>query len=417
MQVPVDDYLAEVLAACRQDAGELNSSIPELARADPDQLAVAVCVGGGRVYAAGDAGARFSIQSLSKPFVYALALRDHGVGFVESKVDVEPSGDPFNEISVEEESGRPRNPMINIGALTVHALVGEERLDAAQRFERVRAGLSAFAGRELEVDEAVFTSELDHAHRNLALAHLVRSREIFTLDPHEVVEGYSRQCSLVVDTRDLAVMGMTLASAGRNPLTGEQVVSEQICRQVLSVMTTCGMYNAAGDWMTDVGIPAKSGVSGGVLGALPGQAGIGAFSPRLDAHGNSTRAVAVCERLSADLGLHLMSPPADGDTVSAAGVVDADGGEQYRAVVQGALHFTSAERMLAELSTVVPGSTPVTLDVSRVATMNDVGRRMLGEAVRRLTADGHRVDLVDPHGLTAEVDTGDATQTRVLGSN
>ncbi|MDN5571143.1 MAG: glutaminase [Propionibacteriaceae bacterium] len=415
METPVADYLEQVLDACATDDGEVASYIPELAAADPNRLAVAVCVGGGRVYAAGDAGVRFSIQSISKPFVYALALRDHGIAFMEERIGVEPSGDPFNEISLEEDSGRPRNPMINIGAIATHAWVGEEDISAGERFERVRAGLSAFAGRELVVDEAVHTSELDTAHRNLALAHLVRSRDIFTLDPHDVVDGYTRQCSLLVDVRDLAIMAMTLGSSGHNPVTGEQVVTEEICRQVLSVMATCGMYDAAGDWMTGVGIPAKSGVSGGILGALPGQAGIGAFSPRLDSFGNSTRGVRVCERLSHDMGLHLLAqPPMAVDAVRTAGVIDHDGGEWYRAVLQGGLHFASGERMLAQLADVEPGDMPVSLDVSRVASMNDVGRRMLGEVVRRLMAEGHRVVLVDPRGVTADLDTGDDAEPEVV---
>lgn len=182
METPVADYLEQVLDACATDDGEVASYIPELAAADPNRLAVAVCVGGGRVYAAGDAGVRFSIQSISKPFVYALALRDHGIAFMEERIGVEPSGDPFNEISLErtpdapqpdDQHRRHRDPRVG----------GEEDISAGERFERVRAGLSAFAGRELVVDEAVHTSELDTAHRNLALAHLVRSRDIFTLDP------------------------------------------------------------------------------------------------------------------------------------------------------------------------------------------------------------------------------------------
>lgn len=202
--------------------------------------------------------------------------------------------------------------MINAGAITVHSLVAEAGSGPAERVRRVLDGLSAFAGRRLEMDEKVCASEMEHAHRNLAIAHMLRSHDILTEDAGAVVDGYTRQCSVLVTTRDLAMMAATLANHGVNPLSGDQVVPEGVVRQVLSVMFSCGMYDAAGDWTTQVGIPAKSGVAGGLIGALPGRLGIATFSPRLDSHGNSVRGVSLFERFSSDMGLHVMEVPPRG---------------------------------------------------------------------------------------------------------
>lgn len=400
MRTPVPDYLDDVLRECSAGGaeGEVASYIPELAEADPALFALALCTIDGTVYAAGDAEHRFTIQSISKPFAYALALADRGLETVAEHVGVEPSGDAFNEISLEA-SGRPRNAMINIGAITAHALVGDASTTGDDRIERVVRGLSAFAGRELEVDEQVCASELGTASRNMALAYMVHAQGKLEGEPHAAVEGYIRQCSLLVDVRDLAVMAMTLAAGGRNPVTGEQVVPAWVCRQVLSVMATCGMYDAAGDWMSTVGIPAKSGVAGGVLGALPGQVGIGAFSPPLDEFGNSVRAVRTCERLSSDMGLHLMQAPEVAAHVLY-GVVepDRDGDGVREVALQGPMHFAAAEVALRELEDVPEDGAALVLDLTRVTSTNDVGRRMLREGVRRLELDGHEVRVEDPDG-------------------
>ncbi|HET8868214.1 MAG TPA: glutaminase [Agrococcus sp.] len=401
MRSPVPDYLEQVRDTCIADGdeGELASYIPELAEADPDRFAVAICTIDGTVYGVGDAEHRFTIQSISKPFVYALALADRGLDEVLRHVGVEPSGEAFNEISLDRE-GRPRNPMINVGAITTHTLVGSREASAEESTARVLAGLSAFAGRELEVDRAVDASERGTSDRNMALAYLVRAKGGLEDEPRDAVDGYTRQCSLLVDVRDLAVMAMTLAAGGRNPVTGEQVVPAWVCRQVLSVMATCGMYDAAGDWMTTVGIPAKSGVAGGVLGALPGQVGIGAFSPRLDEFGNSVRGVRACERLSRDMGLHLMQAPEVASQVLY-GVIepDADGDQVREVQLQGTMHFAAAEVALRELERVPDDGAAVVVDLSRVSAANDVGRRMLREGVRRLRRDGHDVRVADPEGI------------------
>lgn len=396
MRTPVPDYLDEVLRRCSDNQdGELADFIPELSAVDPDKLAVALCMPDGTRYGAGDNDVAFTIQSISKPFVYALALKEHGHDEMERLVGVEPSGDSYNEISLEA-TGRPRNSMINVGAITTHALVAKGG-SVEERDEVIREGLSAFAGRELEVDKKIFEAELAGAHRNLAMAHMVRSYGVFTSEPHDVVRGYTRQCSYVVTVEDLAVMAMTLSSGGVNPLTGEQVVPREVARQVLSVMATCGMYDAAGDWMTDVGMPAKSGVGGGIIGCLPGFVGVATFSPKLGSAGNSVRGVRVFERLSSDTGMHMMvTPDTATQVLRHTDDIDLARGEAHRVQLQGPVHFGSAERMLRQMQEIPADTEVVVVDLSRVTSVNSIGRRMMLEGFRRLTSDGHEILLLDP---------------------
>lgn len=417
MRSPIPDYLTEVLDVCGGDGGgELAAYIPELAQADPNRFAMALATVDGAVYGVGDDDVRFSIQSISKPFAYALAIADHGLEAVLEKVGVEPSGDAFNELSLEIGTGRPFNPMINAGALTVHALLDDER---------VLRGFSAFAGRELEVDDEVFTSELETADRNRAIAFMLRSHGIVEEDAQEVVEGYTRQCSLLVDVKDLALMAATLANGGVQPVTGQRVVPHEVTRHVMAVMATCGMYDAAGDWFTSVGIPAKSGVAGGLIGALPGQVGLATFSPRLDKHGNSVRGVQVFERLSSDMGMHLMEvpPPARSLIRERTDLPGDQEGEGWVFELQGSVNFVGMERVLRTLADEPPSEGAVVLDLTRVHEVRDVGRRMLLEAVRRLVGDGHDVTLVDPDGMLeafpddhadGDVDAGDGVAVPVL---
>lgn len=413
MRSPIPDYLQEILVKCDAGGrGAVADYIPELSQVDLERRALALCTMDGRLYTAGDADTRFTIQSLSKPFVYALALRDHGLDAVLEKVAVEPSGDAFNEISVDEATGRPLNPMINIGAITTHALVGDPDLSNEERDARISDGLAEFAGRELDRDEPVYSSEIRHAYRNRALANLARSRGAFANDPLDVMRGYTRQCSYRVDARDLAVMATTLANEGVNPLTGEKVVSGWVCRHVLSVMATCGMYDGAGEWMSRVGMPAKSGVSGGILGTLPGQVGVGAFSPRLDHKGNSVEGVRFFEQLSRGMGLHLMElPPVGVDVLrtrrDAWIDVHYSGRRDDALGLQGPITFASAERVLRRFEEVDDGEQEIVLDFSNVTSVNHAGRRMLLEGMRRLVDTGHRVGVVDPHDFLPEPDLGD----------
>ncbi|MGO1660239.1 MAG: glutaminase A [Canibacter sp.] len=398
MKTPITDYLHEVLSSCT-DGGDVANYIPELAEVNPDQFGVALATDDGTVYTAGDALTEFSIQSAAKPFIYALAIEERGADRVEEHVNVEPSGDPFNSASVDEETGRPDNPMINIGAITTYALTGPYGATKDERFELVRQGLSKFAGRDLVVDENVYESEISTAYRNLSLAYLVRSTGHFLLSPQDVVDGYTRQCAIRVTARDLAIMGMTLGTGGINPVTGERVVSAETSRRVLAVMATCGMYNASGDWMTDVGIPAKSGVGGGIFGVLPSQVSVATFSPRLDSFGNSTRGVELFHRLSPEMGLHLMHfPPAAESAVRSFSTEHSDEGDRIILEIQGPLRFASSERVLRTFEEIEPGTSPIVLDLSRVGSIDAVALRMLLEGVRRLKRDGHTIDLIDPRG-------------------
>ncbi len=399
MRSPIPDYLHEVLDACAQDhSGAVADYIPELARVDPDLLGISLSTVDGAVYGIGDTDVPFTIQSISKPFVYALALADRGLEAVLDKVDVEPTGEAFNELSLEKGSERPLNPMINAGALTVHTLVGEPGATPAGRRARIMEGLSAFAGRPLACDDATYRSEATTAFRNYAIANMLRSHDTIVEDPESVVEDYTWQCSILVTTRDLALMAATLANGGVHPITEEEVVDATVVRQVLSVMATCGMYDSAGDWISTVGFPAKSAVSGGIIGSLPGQLGIAAFSPRLDAHGTSTRGVEVCRRLSRDMGLHMMDAPQPARaTIRRAHTVrDSEGVEATVYALHGSIQFAGAERLLRDLTTADLVTHQIVLDLGRVHSVNDVARRMLLEAIHRLQLDGHDVRVVDP---------------------
>lgn len=396
MRSPIPDYLAAVLEACEPDDGSVADYIPELAAADPDRLGICMATLDGAVYSAGDSNVEFTIQSMSKPFVYALAIADRGLEAVLEKVDVEPSGEAFNVISLEPETGRPENPMINAGAILTHSLVGGNGDE--ERFERILDLFSRCAGRQLSYDESVFTSEWSTSHRNLAMGHMLKAVGVMEEDPIEVVRGYVKQCSIKVTCRDLALMAATLAGGGVHPETGEQIFSREVIRQALSVMTTCGMYDAAGDWITTVGIPAKSGVGGGILGALPGQVGIAVFSPRLDEHGHSVRGVEVFERLSVDMGLHMMDVAPHHAAALRQHYVTKDGATTvYR--LQGVLRFSGTETVVRAVCDSDVETDSVRLDLTLVEEADKVSRRMLRETVRRLGIDGLQVEVVDPEGI------------------
>ncbi|WP_114853402.1 glutaminase [Brachybacterium sp. YJGR34] len=410
MRTPILDYLDEVLEDLRGDtAGSTAQYIPELAAADPDLFGAAVTSTTGATYAAGDAAVEFSIQSISKPFAYAAALLDRGPETVLGSVGVEPSGEAFDELSLEGDTHRPRNPMINAGAIATHGLlVGPDAAPEA-RVERVLDLFSRLAGRPLQVDETVCASELEEADRNLAIAHMLRTYGVLDGDPHAVVEGYTRQCSILVDVRDLSMMSATLATGGRQPLTGEQVMTPDVARQVMAVMAAAGMYDAAGDWLSRIGIPAKSGVAGGMVGVLPDQVGIGVFSPRLDAVGNSHRGGAVFARLSRDMGMHLFAagqgPP---DSVSAR-----TEGDRLVLSAQGIVQFTAAAELLDLMAGSARTST-VELDVSAVHSFTDVGRRMTLEGLRRLRLEERSVALRDPRAVLPDPDLGDGSSPELL---
>lgn len=293
------DALRDRMAS--EDGGAVDDSIPQLAAADPGLCGIALVLPDGTVRTSAQADVLFSVQSAVKPFLFALALLDTG-GAALDRIGIEPTGEAFDAIKLESGTGRPPNPMVNAGALLTAALV--DGGDVAGRNERILRGLSAFAGRPLEVDEDIARTEHLLGDRNHALAHLMRSEGTLRVSADDAVEVYARACAVLVDAEALAVMGATLACRGVNPVTGEQVVSPAISRDVVSVMATCGVYDGSGRWMRSVGVPAKSSVSGAIVLAAPGRLGAAVVSPPLDEHGTSVRGHLASDRLSHDLGLH-----------------------------------------------------------------------------------------------------------------
>ncbi len=283
--------------------GSVASYIPELAKVNPDWFSICVMSVEGQAFEVGDVQQLFTIQSISKVFVYGLALQEHGRDAVLSKVGVEPTGDAFNAIVLDEKSKRPYNPMVNAGAIATTSLIKgsgpSERLnDMLEMFRR-------YIGHDIFIDMSVFMSERTTGHRNRAMAHLMRHFGMIDERIDEALDLYFQQCSLMVNCRDLAVMAATLANNGVNPITQQRAIPACYIKDLLSVMYTCGMYNFAGEWAYKIGLPAKSGVCGGIIAVVPNQIGIGVFSPLLDIRGNSVRGVKVCEELSQQFGLHM----------------------------------------------------------------------------------------------------------------
>ena len=397
--------LLRFLTACHADfanenAGDVADYIPELGKADPDHFGIGLATLDGHVYEVGDSRIPFTIQSMSKPFVFALALDTLGAARVESAIGVEPSGDPFNSIRLNADN-HPFNPMVNAGAITCSGLIREAKGDAA--FEYIRAALGRFAGRELGVDEAVFGSESLTGDRNRAIGYLLRTNSVLKEDVGKVLEVYFRQCAILVTARDIAVMAATLANRGRNPVTGEQVMTPYAISRTLSVMTSSGMYDYAGEWIYRVGIPAKSGVGGGILAALPARLGLGSYSPKLDSHGNSVRGIKVCAALSAHYDLHMLNRSDDARNSIIADYnigkspsrrsrrpherhILATHHQDVRVIeLVGPLTFSNVDYISRQLAA-KPRPQFVIFDLRRVAAMTRAGVRLLAEEFRELAA-------------------------------
>ena len=279
---------------------------PQEAGVERDRFAICLATVDGTLYRAGDHAWPFPLHSISKVFAYALALADHRREDILARVGVEPSGDAFNSIVFDERHRRPHNPMVNAGALVTTDLV--RGTSAERKIERILGVLRTCAGdHHLEVDKRTFARELRGADRNRGTAYLMRADGMLKGDVEELLALYLRQCSVHVTCAQLAVMAATLANGCVNPLTGERALPRNRVRDLLSVMYTSGMYDAAGTWAYEVGVPAKSGVSGAILAVVPGKMGIGVYSPGLDAFGNSVRGVSVCKELTTRLGLHVFA--------------------------------------------------------------------------------------------------------------
>jgi len=300
LQALVDDVYAKFEPLAE---GHVATYIPELSKADPDAFGVCIVTADGQSFEAGDCDRMFTIQSISKPFTFGMALEELGCDKVMRHVGVEPSGDAFNSIELQNHSNRPFNPMVNSGAITVTALL--HAIHGERTFEHVLNRFSTIAGRQLTIDQDVYESERRTGHRNRAIAHLLLNFGIVHEAAEAALDVYFRQCSILVSCRDLAMMAATLANMGRHPITGESAYTIAYVKDILSIMFTCGMYDYSGQWAYRVGVPAKSGVAGGVISVVNRQLGIGTYSPRLDEYGNSRRGTEVCAEMASRLGLHV----------------------------------------------------------------------------------------------------------------
>jgi glutaminase len=408
MESPILTYLQDLhreIAQVRE--GVVATYIPELARADPNWFGLCVVTTAGNVYEAGDTQPPFTIQSISKPFVYGLALEDNSRSEVLAKVGVEPTGDAFNAISLEPGTGRPRNPMINAGAIAMAGMIAGKT--PAVRLARILESFSKCAGRELTIDETVYRSESETGHRNRAIGHMLRNFGILTGPPEPVTDLYFKQCSVAVTCRDLGIMAATLANQGVNPVTGKPALRGEYVESVLSVMASCGMYDYAGEWLYRIGMPAKSGVAGGVIAVLPGQLGIGVFSPPLDARGNSVRGIRVCDALSRSLDLHLFNPPQangsvirlrfSGAEVSSSRQRPADAVQWLRASggaiqlyqLQGPLVFSTGEVVVRSVLGALGELEHLVLDLKHALSLDESACRLLYQLTRDLAAQGKTV--------------------------
>ena len=425
---PIVAYLEGVLEQHRGNSGgAIATYIPELAKADPAQFAICLVTVEGAVYEVGDARQQFSIQSISKPFTYQLILDELGTDAVEERIGVEPTGDAFNSISLDPATGRPLNPMINAGAIAAAGMVAERHGQAAE--SELLAAYGRQSGRTLSVDGKVYASESATAHRNRAIAHLLFGAGAVRVEPEAALDLYLRQCSVLVDVRDLAVMAATLANGGVNPVTGERASAADTVTKVLTVMTTCGMYDAAGQWLYDVGLPAKSGVGGGIIAVLPGRLGIAVFSPPLDEHGNSVRGVAVCRQLASELNLQLLrssideTPPIRASftlgrsrskrvrTDAQAAVLSELGHEALAIELQGHLDFTCVERCLRLVTDALPSPRYVAIDMRHVTEVHQATGRFQDALAATLAERGGVLVL---SGVTHLADRLHATKATVF---
>ena len=304
----MDTLLERLLADCRPytEQGRLASYIPELAKADPAALGIYLLNSGGESFCGGDWEKKFTIQSVVKPILLLLALMDNGEEYVRSRVGVEATGKPFDAINVTDQilMSTHLNPMVNMGAITMCTLIKGENYE--ERFRRIMELTRRLAGNpEIQLDERVYLSEKATGNKNRALAFLLKSYGLLKDDVEAVLDCYFRACSISVNSRDLARIGVVLANGGKSPMQQERLFPVRYARFVNAVLMTCGMYDGSGDFAVRVGVPAKSGVGGGIMAVVPARMGIGIFSPALDTKGNSIAGIRLLEQLSENLELSI----------------------------------------------------------------------------------------------------------------
>lgn len=389
-------------------SGRLADYIPELTKADPAHFGICIATVDGYVHETGDSLVPFTIQSISKAFVFAMALETIGAEKVEATIGVEPSGDTFNSIRLNA-ANRPFNPMVNAGAIACSGLFCEAEGNGA--FERILHDLSRFAGRKLDYDRAVFESERVTGDRNRAIAYLLRSHGVLKREVDQALDVYFRQCAVQVTARDLSIMAATLANNGVNPVTGESVLSPYVVARTLSVMVSSGMYDYAGEWGYRIGIPAKSGVGGGIVAALPSQLGLGIYSPLLDSHGHSVRGVQTCEALSANFDLHLLNRVADVRTCVGAAydlggvssrrsrqpgeqaILDAHQTSGVTLELSGAISFGNMEYISRRLADAKGQAIQAIVDFRRVSTVSPAAVHLLEGSLDSMASAGITVTL------------------------
>ena len=301
----VQALVAEAHATFKSNSEGQNSQVyPALARVPSELFGICVVGTSGQVYAVGDIDYGFSIMSVSKPFIFALVCEVLGAETMREKIGANATGLPFNSLSAVEGSATGRtNPMVNAGAIATTSLVPGGSVSEKWKF--IHDGLSRFAGRTLPLNEEVYAPATDTNFRNRSIAWLLETRNSIYCDPLEATDLYTKQCSLNVSAKDLAVMGATLADGGVNPITKKRVVDASVCHYALVVMAVAGLYETSGDWLYEIGLPGKSGIGGGIVTVSPGKGGLGTFAPPLDAAGNSVKGQLVARFLSQRLGMDL----------------------------------------------------------------------------------------------------------------
>lgn len=301
----VRELLFEAHELFKTNDDGVNSDVyPALTRVPRSLFGICLVGTNGNVYAVGDSDYEFAIMSVSKPFVFALVCEAVGMEAARERLGVNSTGLPFNSLAAIERSPDGRtNPMVNSGAIATTSMAQGSTPEARWRF--IHDGLSGFAGRRLVLNNEVYKSASETNDRNQAIARLLQSYGRIDLDPTETTDLYTRQCSLNVSAKDLAVMGATLADGGVNPMTRERVVDAASCRYALSVMATAGLYETSGDWLYDVGVPGKSGIGGGIVAISPGKGALSTFAPPLDREGNSVKGQLVAKFLADQLGMNI----------------------------------------------------------------------------------------------------------------